>query len=443
MDTSYMVAVVGGACAGSAITAELTDLGMDVIVIEQNHLPYGKIEDGLPRWHGKLQNKEMKTIDERMAHPKVHFVPACKLGEDLTLDQLRNDWGLPLVVMANGAWRDRPLWIEGVDQVRDDSFVYQNPLVYWFNHCHEPHFSGKSYKIQPGTVVIGGGLASVDVAKICQFELVRQALAERGHQVDLIEMEHHGIFKVLEHYGLTWDELGLQPARLFYRKRIADMPLVPLGDDATPEQYLKAESTREKIINNARNRYGFEVFPLHAPGKLDVEDGHVKGVSFQLNEFRNGRFVATGEEAYVATNMVISSIGSIPEQINGVPMVGELYDWNDYFTGGVKGHPGVYCVGNAITGRGNIKDSAKNAKRLAGLIRSGLSGEEPDYEALFKASRDEARAHVASLLAYLETMPVPDNQQRQAILDRVSARQQAAGFDGNYQSWRDQILAAR
>ena len=49
----YVVAVVGAATAGSEIARILAVRGIRVIVIEQNPRPYGKIEDGLPRWHVK------------------------------------------------------------------------------------------------------------------------------------------------------------------------------------------------------------------------------------------------------------------------------------------------------------------------------------------------------------------------------------------------------
>jgi len=46
----HFVAIVGGAIAGSVAAEILADNGIHVVVIEQNKKPYGKIEDGLPRW---------------------------------------------------------------------------------------------------------------------------------------------------------------------------------------------------------------------------------------------------------------------------------------------------------------------------------------------------------------------------------------------------------
>ena len=111
----HLVAVIGGATAGAEVASRLADRGVSVSVFEQNVRPYGKIEDGLPRWHEALRNKEYKTIDEKLSKPGVSFVPNTKIGEDIGFKELVNDWGFSAVVLANGAWRDRPLPIEGAD----------------------------------------------------------------------------------------------------------------------------------------------------------------------------------------------------------------------------------------------------------------------------------------------------------------------------------------
>jgi len=54
-DAQYFVAVVGGAVSGSVAAEILANHGIRVAVFEQNKRPYGKIEDGLPRWHVTAQ----------------------------------------------------------------------------------------------------------------------------------------------------------------------------------------------------------------------------------------------------------------------------------------------------------------------------------------------------------------------------------------------------
>ena len=82
-DGKYFVAIVGGAISGSVAAEILADHGIQVAVIEQNKRPYGKIEDGLPRWHVEQRKQEYGRIDARLKKSGVHFVPSTKLGRDL------------------------------------------------------------------------------------------------------------------------------------------------------------------------------------------------------------------------------------------------------------------------------------------------------------------------------------------------------------------------
>ena len=59
----HVVVVVGGAVSGSEVAAQFAARGVRCVVIDQNVRPYGKIEDGLPRWHVKLRESEEDKID--------------------------------------------------------------------------------------------------------------------------------------------------------------------------------------------------------------------------------------------------------------------------------------------------------------------------------------------------------------------------------------------
>ena len=115
----HFVAIVGGAVAGSVAAEILADRGIRVAVFEQNKRPYGKIEDGLPRWHVEQRKQEYALIDARLKKPGVFFVPAVKLGRDLEFQDLCDNWGFSAVILANGAWRDRDLGVPGSEQFID------------------------------------------------------------------------------------------------------------------------------------------------------------------------------------------------------------------------------------------------------------------------------------------------------------------------------------
>ena len=174
----HFVAIIGGAIAGSVAAEILAEHGIRTAVIEQNKRPYGKIEDGLPRWHVEQRRQEYDRINSRLRKPGVYFVPCTRLGRDVEFDDLCQNWGFSAVILANGAWRDRDLGVPGCDQYIDRGLIYQNPFIYWYNHKNEKTYDGPRYEAPDETLVVGGGLASIDVVKILQLENYERALKE-------------------------------------------------------------------------------------------------------------------------------------------------------------------------------------------------------------------------------------------------------------------------
>ena len=242
----YAIAVIGGATAGAEAAGVFSANDVLTVVFDQNARPYGKVEDGLPRWHTALRRKEYGTIDQKLTAPHVHFVPGTRIGEDPTLEQLMNGWGFHAVVLANGAWRDRSLPVEGIDAHLGRGFAYQNPFIYWFNHYNEASYAGEQYEILDRTLVVGGGLASIDVAKVINLELTLAALRERGIEQDLVELEVKGIPKTLDAHGLSWEELGIEGCTIYYRRRPEDMPLVDFPDKVNDKIREKIEEPRAR-----------------------------------------------------------------------------------------------------------------------------------------------------------------------------------------------------
>src|SRR5258708_39328250 len=101
----HVVAVVGAATAGAEIAHILAKRGAQVVVIEQNPRPYGKIEDGLPRWHVKQRRDEDEEINRRLDHPNIGVVPLTPVGADTSYDDPRPHRGPTAVGLAHGAWR--------------------------------------------------------------------------------------------------------------------------------------------------------------------------------------------------------------------------------------------------------------------------------------------------------------------------------------------------
>jgi len=414
---SFAVAVIGGATAGAEAADIFAKQGFLTVVFEQNARPYGKVEDGLPRWHVGLRAKEYGTIDGKLSQPHVHFIPCTRIGRDVDLRELAERWGFHCVVLANGAWRDRPLAVPDAEKWVGKGLVYQNPFIYWFNHRHEAAFAGAKYEALDDTIVVGGGLASIDVVKAINLELARGALEQRGVHADLEELEVRGIPKELEKHGLTWDQLGFKGATLFYRRRPEDMPLVSMPEGADDKVRTKIEKTRANMLEKATSKFLFRVRPLRAPHSLIIEHERVAGMRFAVTRMEGGKLVQTDELEEVRGAQVISSIGSIPEPIEGVPMKGELYGYSDWNLGRLPEFPTLFAAGNVVTGKGNIVDSRKHAKFVGQHVRD-------HYLA------------VAEGVKHLEPLAPAA---REALLARVKARQEKVAY-ADYTSW---IKAAR
>ena len=364
-ENTQIVAIVGGAVAGSEAVYQFTERGIRCVVIEQNDLPYGKIEDGLPKWHEKQRKKEMAQIDTRIGHELVDFLPNTQIGKDLTVEELLM-MGFSTVFMANGAWKDRTFPVEEIAKYEGDGFYYQNPFVYWYNHNEQPTYTGEQIVVEDNAVVVGGGLASIDVVKILQVELVSKVLKDRGIKISTIDLEHKGIPAALEEFNLTWDDLELEGAYLLYRRNVRNMPLASIPADATPEKDQKIRDTRAKILKKAQDKYLFRFKDQTQPVGIIEEEGSLVGLRMVENDLVNNKAISKeGTEYDLYSSMIISSIGSIPEPIEGIPMEWSTYDIKNEETGEVNGLDNVFGVGNAITGKGNIRVSRIHAREVA------------------------------------------------------------------------------
>lgn len=406
VEPKHVVGIVGGAVAGSEAAAVCAERGAIAIVFEQNERPYGKIEDGLPRWHTALRERDYARIDANLTLPGVYFVPRTRLGEHLTWPEVAEELGLTALVLANGAWRDRPLPIATIDRYLGRGLAYQNPLVYWFNHYHEAGYAGPVFEVPDGAVVVGGGLASIDVVKILSLEIYAAALRARGLACDPVAMEHAGIPATLAAAGVTAEELDVRGATLLYRRRIEDMPLAT-DDNPTPERQAKLERARVKIVDKVVRKYLVHVRPLTVAKAPIVEDDHLRGLECVRTEVRDGRLQEVPGSAFaLRTDLVVSSIGSIPEPIDGVAMAGELYAFIDRERGVLSQDPLVFGLGNVLTGKGNIVDSRRNAREVMGAVLDALDdrpGLSPDELSL--------------------------------LLARIRTRWDAVGYDGDYEAW--------
>lgn len=434
----YFVAVIGGAISGSVAAEILADHGIRVAVIEQNKRPYGKIEDGLPRWHVEQRKQEYGRIDARLKKPGVYFVPSTKLGRDVDFQDFCRHWGFSAVILANGAWRDRDLGVLGAAEFVDKGLVYQNPFIYWYNHKNEKSYDGPRYETPDETLVVGGGLASIDVVKVLQLENYERAMKARGVQTSMHELEK-GIPAACKAHGIDPQSLGVKGCLLIYRRREQDMPLAQPPDNATPEQVAKAEQVRQKMLRLARDRYLFRVQDRRLTTGLIVENGRVAGLRVAETKIEGRKAEPIpGSEKELRAPLVISSIGSVPEILPGVAMKGEYYTFTDEDLPRYTGAERVFGVGNVVTGQGNIRVSLVHSQKVTNhLIEHymGIGDGKRNLSGMYAPDEARAAERAKAVADGVQSLPALSTAEVAALEQRIRGLQQRAGYTSDYDSW--------
>jgi ferredoxin--NADP+ reductase len=435
----HFVAIIGGAISGSVSAEILADHGIRVAVMEQNKRPYGKIEDGLPRWHVEQRKQEYGRIDARLKKPGVYFVPSTKLGRDLDFQDLCKNWGFSAVILANGAWRDRDLGVPGAEKFIDKGLIYQNPFIYWYNHKNEKGYTGPRYDAPDETVVVGGGLASIDVVKVLQLENYERAMKARGIPTDMHELEKKGIPAACKAHGIQPEDLGVKGCLLIYRRREQDMPLAQPPENATPDQIARTEQVRQKLLRLAREKYLFRVQDRRLTTGLIVENGRLAGLKVAETKVEGRKAEPIpGSEHELRAPLVISSIGSVPEIIPGVAMKGEYYTFTGEDLPQYTGCDRVFGVGNVVTGQGNIRVSLVHSQKVTTqLIENYMSvgNGGGDFSALYASAEARAAGRAKAVQERVQALPALSESEIAALEQRVRALQERVGYTSDYDSW--------
>ena len=435
----HFAAIVGGGIAGSVAAEILVDNGIHVVVIEQNKRPYGKIEDGLPRWHAEQRQQEYSRIDARLKKPGVFFLPCTKVGRDLDFQELCDNWGFSVVILANGAWRDRELGIPGAQEFIGKGLVYQNPFLYWYNHKNEVGYTGPRYQAPDKALVVGGGLASIDVVKILQLENYERVLRARGVQTDVYELERKGIPAVCKLYGVAPDDLGVKGCLLIYRRRLQDMPLASPPQNATLDQLAKTEANRQKMLRLAQEKYLFRVQDRRVPTGLLMEDGRLVGLKVAETRVEGRKAEPIADSEYeLRAPLVISSIGSVPEKIPGVVTKGEYYDFSKEGLPRYLESDHVFGVGNVVTGKGNIHSSLVNSQEVTtSLIESyiGIADGVSASTRFYASAESQAASRAQAVRDRIRVTPSLSELEVAAIEKRIRSLQERVGYTGDYESW--------
>ena len=253
-----------------------------------------------------------------------------------------------------------------------------------------------------------------------------------------------GINKVLEAHDLSLDDLGLKGCTLFYRRRAIDMPLTS-APVTTQEQLAKVQGVRQKILENFLKKYLFKFEPCWSPVEKVIEEDRLTGITFQKNEIADGKVVPIpGVCETFKSSVFISSIGSIPEMIQGIPADGQVFKVNQDDCCQLEGYDNVFALGNAVTGRGNIVESQKHSKSVSlALMDEHLHWQEEDYQAWLRGTESGIQQQLNVIVDRIERKKFMPEEVIQDILRKTKVLQNKVGYDGDYDAWVKKNLPVR
>ena len=177
--TGRRVAVVGSGPAGLAAAQQLIRVGHDITLFEKDDRIGGLLRYGIPDF--KLEKHVLDRRIAQMAAEGVRFEPGVKVGEEITADQLRQEYDA--VCLCMGAGKPRLLEVAGAEagnvHLAMDFLTQQNRRG---AGDHVPAAGpGAIYAEGRHVIVIGGGDTGSDcvgtsirqeAASVSQFEIL-------------------------------------------------------------------------------------------------------------------------------------------------------------------------------------------------------------------------------------------------------------------------------
>jgi heterodisulfide reductase subunit A-like polyferredoxin len=162
------VAVIGAGPAGLTVASDLADRGFAVTVYEAQPAAGGMLRYGIPEY--RLPKKVLDHEIELIRRKGVRFVFDCRVGKDITLDQLRKD--NDAVFIGAGVTKGRLLGVEGENK---------QGVLQGVDFLRQAANKGSRPEVKARVVVIGGGNVAVDVA--------RTALRLGAKTVEMVSLE--------------------------------------------------------------------------------------------------------------------------------------------------------------------------------------------------------------------------------------------------------------
>jgi NADH-quinone oxidoreductase subunit F len=304
-------AVVGAGPAGLTTAYFLRRLGHEVTVYEAMPEPGGMLRYGIPSY--RLPHDELVRDIERITAMGVKIVCGAVIGENLSVEQLRNDYDA--VFVGSGAWSDVTMGVPG-EEMRGVA----SGIEFLKNAAQ-----GAVKRLAGDAVVVGGGNTAIDAA--------RTAL-----------------------------RLGAGCVTVAYRRTREEMPVQPEEITEALEEGVKFEFlvAPVEVIGDGRGAAVALKFQRMRMGDFD-DSGRRRPIAI------DGNFVE------IAARNVIRAIGQKPVIPVGGPPVSKRGTIEvDRFSLATE-YAGVYAGGDAVLGPATAVEAIAHGRRAAEAIERYLN----------------------------------------------------------------------
>jgi len=339
------VAVVGAGPGGLAAAYHLRRQGIRVTLFEALTHAGGTLRTALPYY--RLPNEVLDAETARILSLDLEWRPHTKLGRDVSLDELRKDFGA--VFMGPGNQKGRR-W--------DVSFAVPDTLRAGLDLLNEWLRIGSV--VTPRSVaIVGGGNTGVDLGRI-----LKRLGAEDVH--------------IITHERIPGPDVPEYDAMRASGREI----LQAIEEGVVVHEHRSVR----RLLLKGNKVTGVEL--VHAK-KLRTPEGRYK-----LHTFDGTETVLHVDEVIPAIGQQVDAEG-FDSILQGKPFIPV-----DDFTGAITGFPGLYAGGDARGDHGTVSAAVGDGRRAALAIAHALRGQAAP------ARQDRAVAEISHInLNYYEHLP--------------------------------------
>lgn len=369
------IAIVGagpsGIFAADELLSGLADIRVDIF--DRVPTPFGLVRYGVAPDHLKIKSVTT-TLAGVLADKRVSFFGNVSLGQDISVDQLRESYDG--VLIATGAPLPRSMGIEGENLPGSRSAA---EFVRWYNG-HPDSVPITDFSAAKKVAIVGAGNVSLDVARILLKGKSGMAATDIPDEVLDALGEVSDVYVIVRR---TVSDVKFTLSELIELEKMHDVELIvdptDIRLDSQGEHRYENERPVTRIVDKFRawstNRTGSEQDSkrLHFLfGRTPVEiagTDHVRALRLQMS---------SGQEQVLPVEGIIRSIGYAGVRIPGVPWdEGRALIPNE--CGRVL--PRVYVSGWIKRGPSGIIGTNKAcAMESAGLLLDEINKLQPDNE---------------------------------------------------------------